>query len=93
MASKRCSICVGSGTVMGGGMMMEDCRNCDGSGKVYEIESKELMNKESEEYKKAKDKIKSLDENMSDGEAEKLLDEELEKQNNVTKLKRRKERY
>lgn len=92
MAGKRCSICIGTGTVMGGGMMMEDCRHCDGTGKIYEVDTKEIMNKQSEGYKKAKLRIKSLDDAMSDDEAEKLLDEELEKQTNVTKLKRRKER-
>ncbi len=69
---------------MGGGMMMSDCSDCDGSGKIYEKKLTEVMSKESDEYKKAKDKIKSLDENMTEEQAEKLLDEELDKQDNVT---------
>lgn len=30
----RCSICVGTGEIMGGGMQMEDCKHCGGLGKV-----------------------------------------------------------
>lgn len=84
MPSKRCSRCVGSGTVMGGGMMMSECYDCDGTGKIKEEKITEVMSKESEEYKKAKERIKSLDENMTEDQAEKLLDEELDKQENVT---------
>jgi RecJ-like exonuclease len=31
----RCKNCVGSGKVMGGGMLMADCDECEGVGKLY----------------------------------------------------------
>lgn len=83
MARRRCTFCGGSGKIMGGGMMMQDCDECYGTGKVEIIdEDKELdylVSKQSESYQNAKSKIKALDDNISDQEAEKILDEELAK--------------
>lgn len=90
MAKKRCNVCIGSGTVMGGGMIMVDCDNCDGTGKITVLE--DIMQKDSTEYKSALDNIKKLDDKMSDLDAQKLLDDELDKikNDNVTTLKRAK---
>lgn len=81
---KRCNSCVGSGRVMGGGMMMQDCEHCDGTGKIFVADDPidYVMRKESEAYQNAKAKIKNLDDKMSDQDAEKLLDDELSKVDN-----------
>lgn len=86
MAKKRCNVCIGSGSVMGGGMMMTDCDNCDGTGKITVLE--DVMQKDSTEYKNALGNIKKLDDKMSDTDAQKLLDDELDKfkNDNVTKF-------
>jgi hypothetical protein len=83
----RCDICVGSGKVMGGGMMIHDCEKCLGVGKLAPANDKVIMDKDSESYKRAKNNIKKLDETMSDEEAEKILDEELGKLNEEEKPK------
>jgi hypothetical protein len=89
MDLERCDVCVGSGTIMGGGMMFVDCHKCLGVGKLAPIAPK-VMDKDSESYKRAKDNIKKLDENMSDDEAEKILDEELGKLDNEERPKAKK---
>lgn len=78
MNKKRCNRCSGTGRVMGGGMIMWDCKHCDGTGKIFEEPDFE-MKKDTEEYKKTKKKIKDLDPKMTEKQAEKLLDEELVK--------------
>ena len=88
MAKKRCIPCGGSGQVMGGGMMLTDCDDCDGYGKIVIKEEPNYLAKETESYQKAKDEVKKLDENLSDQEAEKILDEEIEKQK-IVKLKKK----
>lgn len=89
MARKRCIHCQGSGKIMGGGMMLQDCDECYGSGKVEIVDEANdidyLVSKQSDAYKAAKSKIKALDENMSDAEAEKLLDDGLSKTEKKTK--------
>ena len=35
MKKTRCNVCNGSGKVMGGGMMIKDCDECDGLGYGY----------------------------------------------------------
>lgn len=80
MAKKRCIPCGGSGKVMGGGMMLVDCDHCDGIGKIIIIEEPNYLAKDTDSYKKAKDGIKKLDTKLSDSDAEKILDEEIEKQ-------------
>lgn len=79
MAKKRCNTCVGSGRVMGGGMMMQDCEVCDGIGKLFIPDDPidHIMRKETEAYQNAKAKIKGLDSKMTDKDAENLLDAEL----------------
>lgn len=80
---QRCDICIGSGKVMGGGMIYKSCEKCLGAGKLslkkdcehFDIE----MVKGNVIYNNALDKIKALDASMSDEQAEKLLDEELTK--------------
>lgn len=89
MDLQRCDICVGSGKVMGGGMIFHSCAKCKGVGKLYPDEDC-FMGKDSENYKSAKKRIKALDEKLSDEEVEKLLDEELGKLNDEKpKVKRR----
>lgn len=83
MARKRCTYCQGSGKIMGGGMLLQDCDECYGTGKVEIIDEEKdieyLVSKQSESYQNAKNKIKALDDNISDQEAEQILDEELAK--------------
>lgn len=76
MDLERCDVCVGSGKVMGGGMIFHSCDKCLGVGKLAQSVDI-VMSKDSDGYRRAKDKIKSLDDTMSDEQAEKLLDDEL----------------
>ena len=82
----RCNACVGSGRVMGGGMMTWDCDQCEGSGKIdpdkdskHKQPEKFKMDKESKHYKKAIKKIKALDIKLTDKDAENIFDDELAK--------------
>lgn len=84
MKKKACHLCGGSGKVMGMGMMSQDCDNCDGSGKVFEHDDEigyltDTM-KKTEGYQNAKERLMAKDENLSDEDAEKLLDEAFEKE-------------
>lgn len=82
MAKVRCNTCVGSGRVMGGGMMQQDCDDCDGRGKIFIDEPKEFkIDKESAHYKKAIKRIKALNKDLSDKEAEEIFDAELKEIN------------
>lgn len=87
---KRCMPCGGSGRVMGGGMMMMDCDNCDGYGKVTVVDDEidYLVMKQTEGYQKAKKRLQASNENLSDEEAEQLLDEAFEKEKPITRKKR-----
>lgn len=71
----RCMPCAGSGKIMGGGMLIQDCVSCDGLGKL----EKDLKTREAESYSKAIKEIKALYKNMTDDEAKKIFDEEFEK--------------
>lgn len=73
MQLKRCNPCQGSGKMMGGGMITKDCHHCQGKGKIDDI----VVEKSSKHYKRAKENIKKLDTNLSDQEAENMLDEAL----------------
>lgn len=76
----RCNICAGSGQVMGGGMLMWDCDKCDGSGKIIKEQPKKFaIKKESKHYKKAIKELQELDPNLTDEDAQKVMDEELAK--------------
>lgn len=81
--AKRCTVCTGSGKVMGGGMMLQECEECDGTGKISELKIAE---------KEAIEKIKACDDKITDQDAQKVLEEELTKldnQNNILKLNKR----
>lgn len=79
----RCLCCAGSGKIIGGGFVMKGCEECGGKGKIPEIKDDIdiLIAKESQSYNQAKARIKALDKNMTEDEAEKLLDDELAKLN------------
>jgi DnaJ-class molecular chaperone len=74
MIKKRCPACVGSGKVMGGGMMMTECDECDGRGKIYE-KSEPVIDKDSKEYKNAITNIKKLGDNISDEQADQMFED------------------
>lgn len=61
---RRCTPCAGSGKVMGGGMMFNECDNCYGTGKVEELDQEEielLELKKSLEYQNVyKDELRKL---------------------------------
>jgi RecJ-like exonuclease len=82
MAKQRCLCCVGSGKVMGGGMLYSDCDKCDGTGKIYVDEP---IDQNSHRYKEAIENIKALDSKMSDEDAKKLFDSEMTKLNESAK--------
>ena len=77
MSASRCLLCAGSGRLMGGGMIYKDCDDCGGKGKIISLEI--VMQKDSSEYKSSLEKIKLLDDNMTNEQAKKLLDDELNK--------------
>ncbi len=92
MTLKRCSLCVGSGKIMGGGFMMKACPECDGIGKI-EIEEDDigyLEKKQTECYQLAKDKLMDAHPNLEEDEAEKLLDDAL-KQTKTKKIRSKRE--
>lgn len=68
---------------MGGGMMSQECDDCDGHGRMHvsEDEINFLEVKQTEAYEKAKKRLIKKQPSLSDEDAEKLLDEELEKEN------------
>ena len=78
MTKTRCKTCVGSGKVMGGGMLLSDCDDCDGVGKIYTKEPVEIVTS-SPRYQEALDKIKALDKNITDEEAKDIFNKELER--------------
>ncbi len=74
----NCSACFGSGEILGLGHIKMDCPNCDGTGKD-DCSIKDVIDKDSSDYLDAKEKIKAVDVDISDKEAEEILDEELKK--------------
>lgn len=96
MAKIRCKACYGSGRVMGGGMMQQDCDHCDGVGKIIFIEDEvaeleKIKAKQDESYKKAITEIKDLDPTMTDEKAKEIFDEEFKKLESEEKnIKRKK---
>lgn len=73
----RCRSCQGSGKVMGGGMILQDCEDCDGRGKIaYENFYDDLKN--TPEYDKAIEKISSS-EHVTKDEAKEIFKEEFDK--------------
>ena len=80
MAKVRCNTCVGSGKVMGGGMMQQDCDECDGRGKLFVDEPKKtVIDKNSKHYKEAIRNIKALNKDITNEEAEDIFEEEMTK--------------
>lgn len=75
MSKQRCIPCGGSGKVMGGGMMLQNCDHCEGSGKKSA-------------YENAIDKIQDADKSMTRKTAKELFDKELEEVEKKVKSKR-----
>lgn len=82
MTKVRCNTCVGSGKVMGGGMMQQDCDECDGRGKIFVNEEPKFeIDKNSKHYKEAIRNIKNLHEGITNEKAEEIFEDELKKIN------------
>lgn len=77
--TKFCQPCSGSGKLLGGGMIIVDCNHCEGRGRTEEEndELEYLHLKTTDSYKSAIDKIKSVNDNVSDEEAEEIFKKEL----------------
>jgi hypothetical protein len=82
MTMQRCTPCGGSGRVMGGGMIIKDCEECDGRGKIKKIDDEidYLTMKQTKSYKSAKTRLQKKHPNLSEDEAEKMLDKAFEKE-------------
>lgn len=80
---KRCNRCVGSGEILGGGMMHIDCVACNGTGRINEPETiepvKVVLDKRSGSYRDAVTKIMALNPGISRKEAGDMFDREFEK--------------
>lgn len=73
----RCKSCLGSGQIMGGGMINTlDCPQCNGTGKPIIIDYEKA--KQTKSYSNAKKRLKTKNPHLSDYDAEKLLDKELQ---------------
>lgn len=82
MTKVRCNTCVGSGKVMGGGMMQQDCDDCDGRGKIFINEEQKFeIDKNSKHYKEAIRNIKNIHEGITNEKAEEIFEDELQKIN------------
>ena len=81
--SKRCLGCYGSGKVRGLGNMDQECEQCEGKGKIYEIkdEIEELNIRHTASYNNAIEEIKSQIPYISHDAAQKIFDDELRKVN------------
>jgi hypothetical protein len=77
----RCTVCNGSGKVMGGGMMPAECDECEGLGRVAIVQDdiEELNVRMTESYKKAIDEIRAMNSSITEEQAKKMFDQELEK--------------
>lgn len=82
MQTKRCRNCFGSGIIMGGGCIQIDCPECFGKGMIEEPKDDIdfLVNKQNESYQAAKKRLMKKHKSLSSEEAEKLLDDALEKE-------------
>ena len=92
MEYKRCAPCGGSGSMLGMGMMKRECLDCDGSGKIRFVsdEVAYLGMKQTEAYQNAKKRLQKNQPDLSDAEAESLLDEAFEKEKPTAKKGRSK---
>lgn len=83
MASNKCLRCAGSGKIVGLGMMLADCRACEGDGIVAidgvkdKAKTVSLLDKRSASYRQAIKKI--MESGVSKDEAARIFDEEFEK--------------
>jgi hypothetical protein len=81
----RCLMCIGSGRMMGGGMLEQDCDGCHGRGFTskdvnFDMASKDIkIDKNSKHYKKAIKNIKALSDKITDKEAEEIFEKEFKK--------------
>jgi DnaJ-class molecular chaperone len=79
MAKIKCDECDGNRRYTTGGHIYHDCEKCNGTGKVWQDEPKEFkIDKDSHHYKKAIRKIKALNKNISDKDAQEMFDKELD---------------
>ncbi len=83
VSSTRCSTCVGSGEIMGGGMMMMDCPRCEGVGKIFDDAGdkkpvKVEIDRRSKSYKESIAKIMAS-EDVDRDRAVEIFDEEFAK--------------
>lgn len=72
-----CSLCAGQGQIMGNGMIMKECSQCDGHGD-YEPSTKynaQKINKRSKAYKQAIEEIMALNPSISRVEAAKMFED------------------
>ena len=83
-----CIPCSGSGRVMGGGMLMKDCDECDGRGKIQYVDDEidYLSQKQSLNFTEAKKRLAEKA-NISEDQAEKYLDDAHKKQKKKNKCK------
>jgi len=84
MTKIRCLPCNGSGRMMGGGMLMQDCEHCDGKGKIEDGKVQLADYKKTPEYRKAINTIQQLA-NKSYEESERLFAEEFDKKEEIHK--------
>lgn len=84
MAYKTCSNCSGGGKVMGMGMIQADCPACDGDGRIVD-EVRSI--KETKGYQSAKQRLQDSHPELSEEEAEEMLDDAFEKETSKKKKK------
>lgn len=89
--NKRCHICGGSGQVMGGGMIFNNCEECGGKGKIIFIEDEieELNIRNTESYQNAIKEIKAIDSSIDDEKAKEIFEKEYSKLSKENKKGRR----
>jgi hypothetical protein len=82
-----CNLCAGSGKVMGNGCIIIECDQCDGYGKYHEKEEvkHQEFDRENAHYKEAITRIKELNTDLSEEEAEDIFNEALDNLNQEDK--------
>lgn len=88
MSKEYCPQCQGAGTLMGSGFVSQTCPVCNGD--KYKLtppkdqdEINYLLTKSNEHYQNAKANIKGLSDDITDDEAERLLDSALRGDNST----------
>ncbi len=76
-----CSTCAGSGKVLGNGMILTECKDCEGFGRVSaeKPEKSAKIDKKSKPYKDAIKEIMGLNPAISREDAAKMFEETYEK--------------